>query len=98
MVGAWPGDNAYVNHLAAAHPYLSFDGALYAIFNGIHAFVPHFSAEGLMLLYARGFSPRRLWLRFQLAWMERGSKRKAKHLRVVDKDKDGEDEPPQYLN
>jgi membrane associated rhomboid family serine protease len=74
--------------------YLTFGGTiLYAIFSPFPGlFFPHFTAEILMLFYARGLSFRRLWYRFQIARGERARK-KAKHLKVVDRD-----EPPRYLN
>lgn len=68
---------------------------LYALITGnAEAFLPHFVAEFLFLGFVRLGSPARLMARWRLGALERSAKRKAKHLRVVDKD----GEPPRYLN
>src|SRR5206468_133236 len=68
--------------------YLTVGGtALYAIFRGVDGFVPHFLAQAGIFLYARGFSPGRLWMRARFWILERTSaRRRAKHLRVIERD------------
>ncbi len=63
--------------------YVTLGGTiLYAIFEGVAAFVPHFISEGLMLLYMSGLSPKNLWRKVQYGRLQR----RAAHLRVVPRD------------
>jgi len=66
--------------------------ALFAVFQGWQAFVPHFIAQGLMGLYLdRLRFVRWAWLRARLAVYERQLRRRGAHLRVVQRD-----EKPRY--
>lgn len=66
---------------------------LYAIFGRDYAyFVPHFSAQLLMIGYARGWSLRGLWQSLRIKQYERRARRRASHLKVVKKD------PPTWMN
>jgi membrane associated rhomboid family serine protease len=69
--------------------------ALFAVFQGWQLFVPHFIAQGLMLLYLdRLLFVRKIWLRMRLAAYERELRKRASHLRVVRRD--GDERPPRY--
>lgn len=75
----------------------------YAAYRGFHFFIPHLSAELLMIAYCRGLSPRRLWLRLRLSSLERSAKRRARHLKVVEGggEREGQGKgpkPPKWLN
>jgi membrane associated rhomboid family serine protease len=48
--------------------------------------VPALAAEGLMVLYTRGFSPRRLWLNLRFSVLERKLRRQMSSLREVKRD------------
>ncbi len=69
---------------------------LFAVFYGFADFLPEFAAEGLVLLWFRGVSPRGAWQSFRIWLGERRLRRKARHLRVVKKN--GTGGPPRYLN
>lgn len=69
-----------------------FFGAFY----GLRSMAAHLAAEGLMLLWFRGLSPRGAWQSFRIWLGERRMRRRARHLRVVKKN--GKGEPPQWLN
>lgn len=69
-----------------------FFGAFY----GMRSMVPHLVAEGLMLLWFRGLSPRGAWQSLRIWLGERRMRRRARHLRVVKKN--GKGDPPQWLN
>lgn len=69
---------------------------LYAIFGGVAAFVPHLCAEGLMIAFAQGWSVRGVWQRMRIASWERRARRKSKHLRVIERDRD--DSRPRWMN
>jgi membrane associated rhomboid family serine protease len=56
--------------------------------------VPHFAAQGLMYAYLGGFSPRLLWLRLKARSVRFTPRRRASHLRAVDRD----DEPPRWVH
>jgi membrane associated rhomboid family serine protease len=58
---------------------------LYAAFYGLLAFVPHLVAQGAMVLYLAGASPRGLFQSLRLRQMERRARRRASHLKVVHK-------------
>jgi membrane associated rhomboid family serine protease len=60
---------------------------------GIH-FLPHFLAQGLMMLYLR-HPLRRWWLKFRLALQRRGGRR-SPYLRPVDRSR--RSEPPRWLH
>ena len=62
---------------------------LYAVFGGIYAYVPHLAAQGLMALYLRGVSARGLWQSMKIRSLERKARRRASHLKVVQKDGEG---------
>ena len=69
--------------------------ALFAVFQEWQSFVPHFIAQGLMLLYLDRLRFVRLgWLRLRLAAYERELRRRSSHLRVVRRD--DEQQPPRY--
>jgi membrane associated rhomboid family serine protease len=69
--------------------------ALFAVFQEWQLFVPHFVAQGLMLLYLDRLRFVRLgWLRLRLAAYERELRRRSSHLRVVRRD--DEQQPPRY--
>jgi membrane associated rhomboid family serine protease len=64
---------------------------LFAIFGGFALYIPHFAALGLILVYLKGVPIRRLWLRLQLAYLERRHRQDMRRLRIVtrqDNDKD----------
>jgi membrane associated rhomboid family serine protease len=66
---------------------------LYAVFGRLYAYVPHLAAQGLMVLYARGYSLRGLWQSFRIRSYERRAERRASHLKVVKKE-----DPPRWMN
>lgn len=73
--------------------YLTIGGTvLYALFHGPAAFVPHFVAEGLMLIYVREPSIYGFWLRLRLGALQWSPRRRSSHLRPVDRF-DPEDRP-----
>ena len=65
---------------------------LYAVFGRLLAYVPHLSAQLLMIAYARGWSLRGLWQSLRIKNYERRARRRASHLKVVKKD------PPRWMN
>ncbi len=65
---------------------------LYAVFGHPAAYVPHLSAQLLMIAYARGWSLRGLWQSLRIKKYERRARRRASHLKVVKKD------PPRWMN
>ncbi len=75
--------------------YLTVGGTLlYAIFGGLVSFVPHLAAEAMMLVFARGYSLRGLFQTVRIRSQERRARRRARHLKVVDKESD----PPRWMN
>ncbi len=66
---------------------------LYAIFGSLGAYVPHLTAQLLMLAYARGWSVRGLWQSLRIKGYERRARRRASHLKVVKKQ-----DPPRWMN
>jgi len=68
----------------------------FGVFGGLRAVAPDLIAEGLMLLWFRGLSPRGAWQSFRIWLGERRMRRRARHLRVVKKN--GKGDPPQWLN
>jgi len=65
---------------------------LFAVYYGLALFVPHFAAEGLVLL--SGLSFRRWWLRIRQARLKRQMRRYVDNVRRIDgKDDDDDDEP-----
>jgi membrane associated rhomboid family serine protease len=70
---------------------------LYAVFGGVYPYVPHLAAQGAMLLWLRGVSARGLFQSFKLRSLERKARRRASHLKVVNKDGDGSGRGP-WLN
>jgi membrane associated rhomboid family serine protease len=77
--------------------WLTVGGTLFfAVFGGLSAYVPHLAAQGLVLLWFRGLSPRGAWQSARIWLGERRLRRRAKHLRVVRKN--GKGEPPRWLN
>jgi membrane associated rhomboid family serine protease len=76
--------------------YLTIAGTvIFAFLNGFDLFMPHFVAMGLGWLYLRGFALEYYWLRFRVAVGWTG-KRRASHLRSVDRQDRGE--PPRWLH
>jgi membrane associated rhomboid family serine protease len=68
---------------------------LFAIFEGWLAFVPHFVAQGAMLLYVDRLQLfRRLWLRVRLAAYERQLRKRTSRFTVVRRA--DQDRPPRY--
>jgi membrane associated rhomboid family serine protease len=57
---------------------------LFALLNGFAPFVPHFLALAATLAYMRDPSLMYLWLRFKLAWLQRGGRRRGSRLRAVE--------------
>lgn len=71
---------------------------LYAVFagrGGAYQYVPHLLAQGLMALYLRGVSARGLWQTLKIRQLERKARRRASHLKVVQKKGN---EPPRWIN
>ena len=66
---------------------------LYAVFDGLHLYVPHLAAQGLMMAYARGWSLRGFWQNLRIKSYERRARRRASHLKVVKKE-----DPPRWMN
>jgi membrane associated rhomboid family serine protease len=67
---------------------------LYAVFSrDFGGYVPHLVAQGLMVLYARGFSLRGLWQTLRIRQYERRARRRASHLKVIRKQ-----DPPRWMN
>ena len=62
---------------------------------GIAGSLPHFVAQGLALLYMRETYLGNLWLRMRYRFHTRGWRRRASHLRPVER---MEDEPPKWLH
>jgi len=67
---------------------------VFAMLGGFTAFIPHFIAEGLMLAYMREPAIRR-WFRGLTSGG--GTRRKASHLRAVDR-LERDEEPPRWLH
>jgi hypothetical protein len=67
---------------------------LYALYDGLGAFVPHFLAEGIAFAVLRVPSPRMWWLERKLRGMEKRTR--ATHLRAVprDVDRDADNDKP----
>ena len=73
--------------------YLTIAGTLLlGVFNGFGQYLPHLTAEALMLLYMRELSLRYLWLRLKFAM----TSRRRSQLRPVDRDT--RNEPPRWLH
>ena len=75
--------------------------ALFVVFDGtVVPFLPAIGGVGMGFALTVGVhGPRRLWLRFQSARLERQLRRRAQHLRVVPKDGDKDSsEKKTYLN
>ena len=68
---------------------------IFAALSSFYAFVPHFVAEALALVYLDVFSFRRLYLRGRMAMLQRDYKRRTAHIHVVDRDRD---EPPRWTH
>jgi membrane associated rhomboid family serine protease len=66
---------------------------LYAVFGRLEYYVPHLTAQLLMVAYARGWSLRGFWQSIRIKQYERRARRRASHLKVVKKQ-----EPPHWLN
>ncbi len=59
---------------------------LYAVFGRVYLYVPHLSAQLLMIAYARGWSLRGFWQSLRIRQYERRARRRASHLKVVKKE------------
>lgn len=68
---------------------------LFALLTDVYRYVPHFVAQGLALLYMRETYLGNLWLRMRYRFHTRGWRRRASHLRPVQR---MEDEPPKWLH
>ncbi len=66
---------------------------LYAAFEGVYGYVPHISAQLVMMAYARGWSLRGFWQTVRIKQYERRARRRASHLKVVKKE-----DPPKWMN
>jgi membrane associated rhomboid family serine protease len=66
---------------------------LYAIFGRLSQFVPHLTAQLLMMAYARGWSLRGFWQQMRIRSYERKARKRASHLKVVKKE-----DPPRWMN
>ncbi len=66
---------------------------LYAVFGRVASYVPHLSAQLLMLAWASGWSLRGFWQSLRIRGYERRARRRASHLKVVDKQ-----DPPRWMN
>jgi membrane associated rhomboid family serine protease len=72
---------------------------LYAVFGGVAgfgAFLPHFAAMGIAYLLARGLTFSGVFRRAKRGMADREQKRRAKHLKVVQRD--GGDRPGRWMN
>lgn len=69
---------------------------LYALFGGVGAFLPHFAALAIAYALTRGLSAGQLVGRAQESFRQQAQRRRARHLKVVDKDRKGE--PPKWVN
>jgi membrane associated rhomboid family serine protease len=69
---------------------------LYALFAGVGAFLPHFTALGIAYAITQGLSPGRLIGRAQESLRAQAQRRRARHLKVVKKD--GKGGPPPWVN
>ena len=69
---------------------------LYAIFGNFWTYVPHLLAQGAMALWMRGGLSRGLFDELRARSLERKAKKRASHLKVVEKS--GGDEPPRWMN
>ena len=67
---------------------------IFAMLHGFTWFIPHFVAEGLMLAYMREPAIKR-WFRGLTS--SGGTRRKASHLRAVDR-LERDEEPPRWLH
>jgi len=77
--------------------WITIGGTLFfGAFYGMRSMAAHLAAEGLMLLWFRGLSPRGAWQSLRIWLGERRMRRRAKHLRGVKKN--GKSDPPQWLN
>jgi membrane associated rhomboid family serine protease len=68
---------------------------LFALLGGFDHYMPHFIAQGLMMLYVRQ-SLRRLWLKLRLAFQQRSLRRRSPYLRPVGRE--DRSEPPRWLH
>jgi hypothetical protein len=69
---------------------------LFALLGGVVRFLPHFVAQGLAILYMREPFVETLWLKLRYSLNTRGWRRRASHLRPVDRG--GSEEPPKWLH
>jgi membrane associated rhomboid family serine protease len=73
-------------------------GAGFVLLNALSAGwasqLPEIFALGFSFLYVRGGSPRKLWLRFQHARLQRQMRDRSRHLRVISEDRPSD----KYLN
>ena len=68
---------------------------LMALINGLALFIPHLTAELLMLLYMDVVSVRRLYLRARMSMLQRDYKRRTAHLRMVERE---DEKPPRWMH
>lgn len=67
-------------------------------FGGFARVVPEIFALLMTFLYVRGFSPRILWLRFQNWRLQRAMRGRAKHLKLVGKERNTPSDSDHYLH
>jgi membrane associated rhomboid family serine protease len=72
--------------------------ALSAVFGPWQAVVPEAFGLGLTYGYMRGLSPRLAWLRFQNWRLQRSLQGRAKHLKLVAKDRNTPSDSDRYLH
>ena len=61
---------------------------LWAAFTGVPAMLPHFLAEGLMLIYMG--QPRRWWLKLRLTRLQQQKKKYVNNVIRLDRDEDAQ--------
>lgn len=68
---------------------------VFGLMGGLGLVLPSLVAEGLMILYLRDLSPRRLWLNLRFSVLERKLRRHTSTLREVKRDASG---PPRWFH
>lgn len=71
---------------------------LRAAFSSFYAVIPELLGAGIAYGYARGFSPRLLWLRFQSWRLQNQLKGRSKHLRVISRERNTPSDSDRYLH
>lgn len=71
---------------------------LRAAFSSFYAVIPELLGAGIAFAYARGFSPRIFWLRFQSWRLQSQLKGRSKHLRVISRERNTPSDSDRYLH